>query len=96
MDEADQLPRVSTFPEIDTVNTEGAIKERNSTRKGAVIASLQLGALVGALSCACFGDLLGRRKTIFMATIITIIGELLQTSSYGIIQFTLGRVLLGI
>lgn len=96
MDEADQLTRVSTFPEIDTVNTEGAIKERNSTRKGAVIASLQLGALVGALSCVYFGDLLGRRKTIFMATIITIIGELLQTSSYGIIQFTLGRVLIGI
>ncbi|OQE10703.1 hypothetical protein PENFLA_c081G05028 [Penicillium flavigenum] len=87
---------VAHFPEIDTVNTEGAIKQRNSTRKGAVIASLQLGALVGALSCAYFGDRLGRRKTIFMAAIITIIGELLQTSSYDIIQFTLGRVILGI
>lgn len=30
-----------------------------------------------------------------MASIIAIIGELLQTSSYGIIQFTLGRVILG-
>ncbi|CAI7648049.1 general substrate transporter [Penicillium manginii] len=87
---------VSTFPEIDTTNTEGAIKERNSTRKGAVIASLQLGALVGALSCTYFGDRYGRRKTIFMASVITIIGELLQTSAYGIIQFTLGRVILGI
>ncbi|CAI7617065.1 unnamed protein product [Penicillium bialowiezense] len=87
---------VSIFPEIDTVNTEGAIKERNSTRKGAVIAALQLGALVGALTCAYFGDRLGRRKTIFVAAIITIIGELLQVSSYGIIQFTLGRVIVGI
>ncbi|KAJ5984962.1 hypothetical protein N7522_012158 [Penicillium canescens] len=87
---------VTHFPEIDTLNTKGAIKKTNSTRKGAVIASLQLGALVGALSCVYFGDRLGRRKTIFMAAIITIIGELLQTSSYDIIQFTLGRVILGI
>ncbi|KAL4894080.1 general substrate transporter [Aspergillus ambiguus] len=87
---------VTTFPEIDTVNTEGATEKRNSTRQGAVIAALQLGALVGALSCTYFGNRLGRRKTIFMAAIITIIGELLQTSSYGIIQFSLGRVILGI
>ncbi|GKZ24970.1 hypothetical protein AbraIFM66951_000485 [Aspergillus brasiliensis] len=87
---------VTTFPEIDTLTTDGAIKERNSTRKGAVIASFQLGALLGAISCTYFGDRFGRRKTVFMATIITIIGELLQTSSYSIIQFTLGRVILGI
>lgn len=51
---------------------------------------------MGALSCAYFGDRLGRRKTIFMASILAIIGELLQTSSYDIIQFTVGRVILGI
>ncbi|GIJ92497.1 hypothetical protein Asppvi_001775 [Aspergillus pseudoviridinutans] len=87
---------VHVFPEIDTINTSGKLKAANSTKKGAVIASLQLGALVGALSCISFGDRLGRRKTIFLASIIAIIGQLLQTSSYGIIQFTLGRVILGI
>jgi MFS family permease len=51
---------------------------------------------VGALSCISFGDRLGRRKTIFLAAIIVIIGQLLQTSAYGIIQFTLGRVILGL
>ncbi|EAU39003.1 conserved hypothetical protein [Aspergillus terreus NIH2624] len=87
---------VTVFPEIDTVNTEGAVKTTNSTRQGAVIASLQLGALVGALSCAFYGDRLGRRKTIFLAALIAIIGELLQTSAYDISQFTVGRVILGI
>ncbi|KAL4867580.1 hypothetical protein BDV12DRAFT_186627 [Aspergillus spectabilis] len=87
---------VHTFPEIDTVNTEGATKETNSTRKGAVIASLQLGALLGALSCTYLGDLLGRRKTIFLAALIVVIGELLETSSFGIAQFVTGRVILGI
>lgn len=57
---------------------------------------MQLGALVGALSCIAFGDRLGRRKTIFLGAIIVIIGQLLQASSYGIIQFTLGRVILGL
>ncbi|KAL2844762.1 general substrate transporter [Aspergillus pseudoustus] len=87
---------VHTFPEIDTVNTSGAIKQTNSTRKGAVIASLQLGALVGALSCTYIGDRLGRRKTIFLAALITVVGEVLQTSSFGTAQFTTGRVILGI
>lgn len=88
--------RVHTFPEIDTINTEGTIKSRNATRKGAVIAALQLGALVGSLSCTYFGNWLGRRKTIFMAAIIAVVGQLLQTASYGVIQFSLGRVILGI
>lgn len=87
---------VSTFPTIDTINTEGAQEAVNSTRKGAVIASFQIGALIGALSCLFLGDRLGRRKTIFLAAILTIIGEVLQVSSYNVIQFVVGRVILGI
>ncbi|KAL1880063.1 hypothetical protein Daus18300_001426 [Diaporthe australafricana] len=87
---------VSTFPTIDTINTEGAQEAVNSTRKGAVIASFQIGALIGALSCLFLGDRLGRRKTIFLAAILTIIGEALQVSAYNVIQFVVGRVILGI
>lgn len=87
---------VSTFPSIDTINTEGAQETVNSTRKGAVIASFQIGALIGALSCLFLGDTLGRRKTIFLAAILTIIGEVLQVSAYNVIQFVVGRVILGI
>lgn len=87
---------VSTFPTIDTINTEGAEHAVNSTRKGAVIASFQIGALIGALSCLFLGDWLGRRKTIFLAAILSIIGEVLQVSAYNVIQFVVGRVILGI
>ncbi|KAJ5778695.1 hypothetical protein N7520_001941 [Penicillium odoratum] len=87
---------VGVFPEIDTINTEGAQRAKNSTAKGAVIASFQLGALIGALSCTALGDRLGRRKTIFLGAILTIIGQLLQTSSYGLVQFVVGRVILGL
>ncbi|KAJ5929811.1 MFS sugar transporter [Penicillium verhagenii] len=87
---------VGIFPQIDTINTEGTQLAKNSTTKGAVIASFQLGALVGALSCTALGDRLGRRKTIFLGAILTLIGQLLQTSAYGLAQFVVGRVILGV
>jgi sugar porter (SP) family MFS transporter len=87
---------VKVFPEIDTIHTEGAVRATNSTKKGAVIASFQLGALVGALSCTWFGERLGRRWTIFLGAILTIIGQVLQTAAYGIPQFVVGRVILGL
>ncbi|KAJ5152031.1 hypothetical protein N7492_010326 [Penicillium capsulatum] len=84
------------FPEIDTVHSEGALKSNRSTSKGAVIAAFQLGALIGALSCTALGDRLGRRKTIFLGAILTIVGQLLQVASYGLPQFVVGRVILGL
>lgn len=87
---------VEVFPEIDTINTEGGQKATNSTGKGAVIAAFQLGALVGSLSCTSMGDWLGRRKTVFLGAILTIIGQLLQTAAYSVEQFSVGRVILGI
>ncbi|OJJ84299.1 sugar porter family MFS transporter [Aspergillus glaucus CBS 516.65] len=87
---------VHTFPEIDATNTEGELKSHNSTSKGAVVASFQIGALIGALSCALLSERIGRRKTIFLGGILCIIGQLLQTAAYGVEQFTVGRVILGI
>ncbi|KAL4897528.1 general substrate transporter [Aspergillus ambiguus] len=88
---------VHTFPQIDTVNTTGAVKSHNSTSQGAVIASFQIGALVGALSCTFLGDWLGRRRTIFLGGILTVVGQVLQIVAYRdpLIQFTIGRIILG-
>lgn len=86
---------VHVFPQIDTVNTTGAVEAKNSTGKGAVIASFQIGALIGALSCTVLSERFGRRKTIFIGSILTIIGQVLQVSAYSLIQFTVGRIILG-
>lgn len=87
---------VSVFPQVDTLNTAGGATSLYATRKGGVIASFQVGALFGALSCLLLeGDRLGRRKTIALGAVFTIIGQVLQVSSYGLIQFVIGRVLLG-
>ncbi|KAI0444859.1 general substrate transporter [Xylaria telfairii] len=86
---------VAAFPQLDTIHTTGDALAVNSTRKGAVIAAFQVGGLLGSLSCLSLGDRLGRRKTILLAAILTIIGEVLQTASYDLIQFIVGRVILG-
>ncbi|KAJ5683529.1 hexose carrier protein [Penicillium macrosclerotiorum] len=86
---------VKVFPQIDTINTTGTEEATNSTRKGAVIASFQIGALIGALSCTFISEHLGRRKTIFIGSILTIAGEVLQVSAFSIIHFTVGRIILG-
>ncbi|KAJ2985227.1 hypothetical protein NUW58_g5648 [Xylaria curta] len=86
---------ISIFPQLDTIHNDGGASAVNSTRKGAVIASYQIGGLLGALSCLWLGDWLGRRKTIVIAAIFTIIGEVLQVASYEIVQFIVGRVVLG-
>ncbi|PBP18178.1 MFS general substrate transporter [Diplocarpon rosae] len=85
-----------TFPEIDTTNTTGAKKSSNATLQGLIVGTFVLGALVGSLACMKIGDILGRRKTIFLAATLTLVGEALCTSSFGLAQFTAGRTIIGL
>ena len=83
------------FPEIDTIDATGAEKSSNSTKQGAVVATFTIGALFGALSCSWIGDILGRRKLIFGAAFLTLVGEILQCTSFQLAQFVVGRFILG-
>ncbi|KAI0475287.1 general substrate transporter [Xylariaceae sp. FL0804] len=87
---------VRTFPQIDTVNTTGAAKSANSTLQGFVVATFVVGALVGALSCSWTGDRLGRRNVVFAAALCTLVGEVLEASSFGLAQLIVGRVVVGL
>ncbi|PYH35685.1 aconitase [Aspergillus neoniger CBS 115656] len=86
---------VSVFPAIDTINTSGAQKSHNSTSQGACNAPFQMGCLIGALSLSLYGDKLGRRKTVFIGAVITVVGQALQVSATTLIQLVVGRVILG-
>ncbi|PYH88170.1 putative hexose carrier protein [Aspergillus ellipticus CBS 707.79] len=86
---------VHIVPQIDTVNTTGAQESHNSTSKGAVVASFQLGALIGAFSCLFVGDRPGRRKIVFLGALLTIVGQVLQVAAYQLVQFVIGRIILG-
>ncbi|EPE33813.1 MFS general substrate transporter [Glarea lozoyensis ATCC 20868] len=85
-----------TFPEIDTTNTTGSEKSDNATLQGLVVATFVLGALVGALACMYIGNFLGRRKNIFLGGALSLVGEVLCTSSYGLAQFIVGRTIIGL
>lgn len=84
------------FPEIDTVHTTGSEKQSNSTLQGFVVATFTIGALIGSLSCSYTGDKFGRRNVIFVAAICTLIGEILECSSFSLAQLIVGRVIVGL
>ncbi|PSN62248.1 general substrate transporter [Corynespora cassiicola Philippines] len=83
------------FPEINTVDAEGAERSHKSTVQGAVVATFTIGALFGALITSWIGDPLGRRKIIFGAAVLTLVGEVLQVTSFQLAQFVVGRFILG-
>lgn len=72
------------------------MKEHNATIQGVVVATFVLGALVGALSCMKIGNILGRRRTIFLGGVLSLIGEILCSSSFGLAQFIVGRTIIGL
>jgi len=61
-----------------------------------VIALYTVGGIFGALSCVYLGDLLGRKKVIFFANLVGIIGAILMASSFDFAQFIVSRLVLGL
>ncbi|PYI06706.1 general substrate transporter [Aspergillus sclerotiicarbonarius CBS 121057] len=85
-----------TFPQMNTLTTTGAQQHYNSTIQGTVVALYTVGGIFGSLSCIYLGDLLGRRRVIFLASVMSIIGALLMATSFGLAQFIVARVVLGL
>ncbi|CAM1503529.1 Fc.00g011200.m01.CDS01 [Cosmosporella sp. VM-42] len=91
----------SIFPEICT--TADCLSGLTSSEcyhrlviQGIVVASFSLGCFAGTITSLLFGDILGRRKSIFIGSIIMIIGAALQFSAFSIAQFVVGRVICGV
>ncbi|GAO49668.1 hexose carrier protein [Saitoella complicata NRRL Y-17804] len=80
-----EQPFLSVLPEMKDPNILGI-----------VIASFELGCLVGALACLEVGDRLGRRKTVVMGMALIAIGGAMQAGANGIALFTAGRVVAGL
>jgi sugar porter (SP) family MFS transporter len=52
--------------------------------------------MLGALSTIFVGDMLGRRKVIFISSALVIVGSLLMSSSYSLGQFIVARLVQGL
>lgn len=81
------------FPSI---NTSVDKSQDRSVLQGTVVAIYEVGCAIGAASCFIIGDILGRKKTIFLAACIVVIGTILQTTSFSIAQLIVGRIITGL
>ncbi|KAK5172248.1 uncharacterized protein LTR77_003886 [Saxophila tyrrhenica] len=84
------------FPQMDTVDTEGAEKKHNATIQGTVLGIYVLAGVFGSLACTFLGDVWGRRWTIFAATATELVGVVLMGSSFAFAQFIVSRILVGL
>lgn len=57
--------------------------------------SYTLGCFFGAVATIWLGNMLGRKRTIFIGSVIMIIGAILQTASFGLPQLIVGRWITG-
>lgn len=66
-----------------------------NTITGVTVAIYEIGCAFGALSCMGLGDRLGRRKTIFGAALVILMGSVIQGSSFSLPQLIVGRIVTG-
>ena len=88
------------FPEIDAASDAynalpTSAKNHRTTIQGITVATYNLGCFSGAILTIWIGNLLGRRKAIFLGSSIMVVGAILQCSSYQLPQFVIGRFVTG-
>ncbi len=62
---------------------------------GAIVSTYSGGQGVGNLLGGYLGDRLGRKKTIWLASTLALVGAILQTAATNIVMFLVGRILAG-
>ena len=72
------------------------LRIRLITHLGTIVSLYTLLGAFGAFTCTFLGDLLGRRKTIFVASAVQAVGAILQASSFQLPQYIIGRIFLGL
>jgi MFS family permease len=85
-----------TFPEIDVQGAPLARQNYVSTIQGISIASYNVGCFIGAIATIFIGDILGRRKAIFLGSLIMVVGAALQCSAFSLGHLIAGRVITGL
>ncbi|KAK0618975.1 general substrate transporter [Immersiella caudata] len=89
---------LETFPLIDPDAAGDSHYERSvrSTNQGLAVASYNLGCFLGAVITIFIGNLLGRKRVLFLGTLIMLVGAALQASATALPHFIVGRVITGV
>ncbi|TKX25582.1 sugar transporter-like protein 12 [Elsinoe australis] len=84
------------FPEIDTVNPPpGRDAKWASNVQAITVGGYTLGCFFGAVATIWLGNMLGRRRTIFVGSFIMIIGATIQAASFTLPQLVVSRWITG-
>ncbi|KAF4769606.1 hypothetical protein N7455_006326 [Penicillium solitum] len=67
-----------------------------SSLLGAIVAMSSTGSAVGSLLCGLTLEKLGRKYTIMISTLFTIVGAVFQTAANGVAMMIIGRLICGI
>ncbi|KAH9824615.1 hypothetical protein Tdes44962_MAKER04297 [Teratosphaeria destructans] len=81
------------FPQIDTIGNPGSL--HTATIQGVTVAAWNIGCFLSAMLTILWGDLIGRKKTIYIGLTFLCSGEIIQACSYSYGQFIAGRVVAG-
>jgi MFS family permease len=84
------------FPQLDVNHAHPSERHYKSTLQGTIVALYAVGGFLGAMVCIGWGDVIGRRRTIRIASVIQLIGAFLMASSFNISQLVASRVVLGL
>jgi MFS family permease len=63
---------------------------------GLIVSILEVGAFIGSLASAVFGERLGRRKSVAIGVLIMSIGSLLQATAFSRAHMIVARVVAGV
>lgn len=66
------------------------------TLQGQIVATYDVGCILGCLLSIFVGDKLGRKRSIMIGCGILIVGAVLQVASYAITQMIIGRIVAGV
>ncbi|KAK5109648.1 hypothetical protein LTR62_006885 [Meristemomyces frigidus] len=81
------------FPQIDTIGHPQS--QHVAVIQGVTVAAWNIGCFVSAMLAVFWGDLIGRKNTIYLGTTFLLIGEIVQATSFSYGQFIAGRVIAG-
>ena len=81
------------FPEIDTAHSSNPSHASNI--QGITVGGYTLGCFFGAVATIWLGNILGRKRTIFVGSSIMIVGAILQASSFKLGQLIPARLITG-
>lgn len=68
----------------------------DSNLQGGITASMSAGSFAGAIAAGFISDKIGRRLSLMIASVVWIIGAVIQCSSHSIAQLVAGRVVSGL